>query len=142
MRIAGQDRHLQKGFMQIIVRLYVQFLHYLNSLSPVMMLVIRLWMAHVFFVSGILKISDWNNTIYLFTNEFPVPGMPPLLAAIFGTTFELACPVLLTLGLASRLATLPLLVMTAVINFTYQEALEHYYWAMLLGVIICVGPGR
>lgn len=107
-----------------------------------MLLVVRLWMAHVFFVSGLLKASDWDNTLYLFTNEFPVPFMPPFLAAVMGTTFELLCPVALTLGLAARLATLPLLVMTAVINFTYSEALEHYYWAMLLGVILFNGPGK
>ena len=107
-----------------------------------MMLVIRLWMARVFWVSGILKISDWGNTIYLFTNEFPVPHMPPLLAAIFGTTFELSCPVLLTVGLATRLATLPLLAMTAVINFTYDNNVDHYYWAMLLGMILFFRAGQ
>jgi putative oxidoreductase len=124
------------------IGLYKRFLHYINALSPAMMLIVRLWVAHIFFVSGMLKISDWSNTIYLFTNEFPVPGMPPLVAAIFGTTFELSCPVLLTLGLASRLATLPLLVMTAVINFTYDNNIEHYYWAMLLGMILTYGPGK
>ena len=128
--------------MQAIVSMYKRFLHYINALSPVMLLVIRLWMAHVFWVSGVLKISDWDNTLYLFTNEFPVPGLPPFVAAIFGTLFELSCPILLTLGFASRLATLPLLVMTAVINFTYANELEHYYWAMLLGVILCHGPGK
>jgi hypothetical protein len=89
-----------------------------------------------------IKISDWSNTIYLFTNEHPVPGLPPQIAAIFGTTFELSCPILLTLGLATRLATLPLLVMTAVINFTYDNATEHYYWAMLLGILLVNGAGR
>lgn len=128
--------------MKCIVNLYKRFLYIINTLSPVMMVIIRLWMAHVFWVSGILKISDWNNTVYLFTHEFPVPGMPPLVAAFFGTLFELSCPVLLTLGLAARLATLPLIVMTAVINFTYAAELEHYYWAMLLGVILFNGPGK
>ena len=107
-----------------------------------MMLIIRLWMARVFWVSGTIKISDWSNTIYLFTNEHPVPGMPPLVAAIFGTTFELTCPILLTLGLASRLATLPLLVMTAVIYFTYDSNIEGIYWAILLASILFFGPGK
>lgn len=128
--------------MQPILRLYKIFLHYINTLSPIMMLIVRLWMAQVFWVSGVLKISDWDNTIYLFTNEFPVPFMPPLLAAISGTFFELICPVLLVLGLGARLATLPLIAMTAVINFTYSHALEHYYWAMLLGMILFYGPGK
>lgn len=128
--------------MQSIVRLYSRFLHVINTLSPAMMLVVRLWMAYVFWVSGVLKISDWGNTIYLFTNEFPVPGLEPHVAAVMGTTFELTCPILLTLGLMARLATLPLLVMTAVINFTYDNNIEHYYWAMLLGVILTSGPGK
>lgn len=128
--------------MQFLLNSYARLLQYLNSLSPVMMLTLRLWMAHVFWVSGVLKISDWDNTLTLFTYEFPVPFLPPLLAAIFGTAFELICPVLLILGLATRLATLPLIIMTAVINFTYQEATEHYYWAMLLGVILFYGPGK
>jgi putative oxidoreductase len=128
--------------MQLALRSYRKFLRYLNSVSPVMLLVIRLWMAHAFWVSGVLKISDWENTLYLFTHEFPVPFLPPPVAAIFGTAFELCCPVLLTLGFAARLATLPLLVMTAVINFTYQDATEHYYWAMLLGIILFYGPGK
>ena len=128
--------------MQGILRVYAAFLNLFNFLSPAMMLVIRLWIAHIFWASGILKISDWGNTLWLFTNEHPVPFMPPLIAAIVGTTFEISCPVLLTLGLASRLATLPLLAMTAVINFTYDNNSEHYYWAMLLGIILCYGPGK
>jgi uncharacterized membrane protein YphA (DoxX/SURF4 family) len=128
--------------MILLVNSYKKFLHILNWASPAMMLVIRLWIAHIFWASGTLKISNWSNTIWLFTNEHPVPGMPPLVAAIFGTTFELSCPVLLTLGLMSRLATLPLLVMTAVINFTYDNNIEHTYWAMLLGMILFYGPGK
>ena len=128
--------------MHHVLRLYIQCLHHLDRLSPVMMLTARLWMAKVFWVSGILKISDWENTLTLFTYEFPVPFLPPLVAAIFGTAFEIVCPILLTLGLATRLATLPLIVMTAVINFTYQEATEHYHWAMLLGFILFYGPGK
>ena len=113
----------------------------LNLLQPILLLIARLLMARVFFISGLLKIHDWNNTIDLFTNEFPVPFLPPLVAAICGTCFELTCPVLLTLGLGTRFATLPLLAMTAVINFTYQDAFEHYYWATLLGIILTFGPG-
>jgi len=106
------------------------------------MLVIRLWIAHVFWASGILKIEDFSTAVLLFTDEHPVPHMPPVVAAVFSTSFELGCPVLLALGLGARLATLPLLVMTAIINFTYQNATEHYYWAMLLSMILFYGPGR
>jgi len=85
---------------------------------------------------------DFSTAVLLFTDEHPVPHMPPVVAAVFSTSFELGCPVLLALGLGARLATLPLLVMTAIINFTYQNATEHYYWAMLLSMILFYGPGK
>lgn len=110
-------------------------------LQSFLLIIIRIWIAHVFFVSGLVKISNFNNTIYLFENEYSVPILPPILAAISSTFFELACPVLLIFGLASRLATLPLLAMTAIIQFTYDQNIQHAYWAMLLGIILSFGPG-
>ncbi|HEU5047910.1 MAG TPA: DoxX family protein [Rickettsiales bacterium] len=124
------------------INAYMVFLHYVSCLSPAMMLVVRLWIAHVFFAAGLVKISDFSNTIYLFTNEYHVPLLPPVAAAVLATTFELSCPVLLTLGLMARLAALPLLVMTIIINFTYENLTEHYYWSILLGMIFFYGPGK
>ncbi len=46
------------------------------------------------------------------------------------------------LGLGARLATLPMLAMVAVIQFTYDNNMEHFYWAMLLATILCFGPGK
>lgn len=128
--------------MRFLITLYNNFIIILNYLSPMMTLIIRLWIAQVFWASGILKIQDFSSTIELFTSEHPVPFLPPLIAAIVGTTFELACPILLTFGLATRLATLPLLAMTAVIQITYDQNIQHLYWAMLLGVILFYGAGK
>jgi putative oxidoreductase len=125
-----------------IESLYFLFIKTVTRLNDVLLLLIRLWMANVFWKSGILKIQDWGTTILLFTDEHPVPFLPPEFAALSGTAFELLCPVLLVLGLGSRLATLPLLAMTAVIQFTYLDNVEHYYWAFLLAVILCAGAGR
>lgn len=127
--------------MQFALRLYSLFLYTTDRLSPVMMLVLRLWIAHVFWVSGILKVTSWDTTLTLFMYEHPVPFLPVSVAAFLGTGFEVICPVLLALGLGARLATLPLIAMTLVINFTYLEATEHYYWLMLLGAILFNGPG-
>ena len=71
-----------------------------------------------------------------------MPIIPPEIAAFLATTFELTCPVLLVLGLASILPALPLLVMTAVIQFTYLDLIDHLYWAILFEIIILHGPGR
>jgi len=128
--------------MQKIVNLYLALLNNIKKLQPLIMLAARLWIAHIFLISGWLKITDFSNTITLFTYEFPVPFLPPLIAAIFGTFFELTCSTLLILGLATRLAAIPLIVMTAVINFTYLQATEHYHWATILGLILCYGGDK
>jgi putative oxidoreductase len=117
-------------------------------LAPLLFLAIRLWMADIFFRSGLLKIQNLSGAIFLFTDVHPVPFLAPWLAAYLVTTIELVCPTLLALGLAARLAALPMLAMALVIQFVVGSAdpafylTEHYYWMFLLAVIITKGPGR
>jgi putative oxidoreductase len=115
--------------------------------APILQLAIRLWIARVFFNSGLTKIQDWDATLFLFQEEYRVPLLPTSVAALMGTTFELAMPVLLVVGLATRLAALPLIGMSLVIQFvlgasnpTYDNT-EHFYWLFLLLVIAIRGPG-
>jgi putative oxidoreductase len=117
-------------------------------LAPIVFLAIRLWMADIFFRSGLLKIQNLSGAIFLFTDVHPVPFLAPWLAAYLVTTIELVCPTLLALGLAARLAALPMLAMALVIQFVVGSAdpafhmTEHYYWMFLLAVIITKGPGH
>lgn len=125
-----------------IHRMAVPLLRILNALRPAWWLLVRVWIAMVFFKSGLTKIDDFDTTVLLFADEYKVPLLPPYIAALSGTLFELACPVLLVLGLATRLAVLPLLAMTAVIQFTYLDHVQHYYWAIFLTGILLHGAGR
>lgn len=115
--------------------------------SPVFDLLVRLFIAEVFFRSGRTKIKDWDITVGLFADEYKVPVLPPELAAALGATFELAMPVFLVLGLGARLAALPLIGMACVIQFVLGAAnpdynsTEHFYWMFLLGMIVIKGPG-
>jgi putative oxidoreductase len=79
----------------------------------------------------------------LFRDEYAVPVLPPHVAAFMGTTAELLCPVFIALGLAARLATVPLLAMTFVIQtFVYPENwAEHLSWATLLLLVLTRGAG-
>ena len=103
----------------------------------------RFTMAAVFWNSGQTKIASWFTTVALFRDEYQVPILPPELAATLAAAVELTCPVLLVLGLATRLATLPMLGMTFVIEvFVYPENwLEHLTWATTLLFILTRGPG-
>ncbi len=115
--------------------------------APLWDLAARLWIARVFFQSGLVKIRDWDSTVYLFQEEYKVPVLPPDVAATLGTMFELGMPILLTVGLFSRLAALPLIGMACVIQFVLgasnpdYDHVEHFYWMFLLTSIVIRGAG-
>jgi putative oxidoreductase len=107
------------------------------------LLLFRLAVAGVFFRAGQTKWASWESTVALFAEEYKVPVFAPAMAAALATTFELGCSTLLVLGLATRLATLPLLGMIAVIQlFVYPQAWgEHLTWGSILLLLLTRGPG-
>ncbi|MCL6708269.1 DoxX family protein [Pseudomonas sp. R2.Fl] len=110
-------------------------------------LVARLSIAGVFWQSGQTKLDGWrvsDSAIYLFENEYRLPLVDPWLAAHLAAVAEHVFPILLVIGLASRLSALALLAMTLVIEiFVYPDAWPtHGTWAACLLIIIARGPGR
>jgi putative oxidoreductase len=106
-------------------------------------LLFRLAIAGVFLRAGIQKARGWETTLALFSDEYKLPGFPPEVAAVMATCFEIGCSTLLVLGLASRLATLPLLGMIMTIQlFVYPQAWpEHLVWGSILVFLLTRGPG-
>jgi putative oxidoreductase len=104
---------------------------------------LRLAVATVFWMSGTTKLANWDTAIALFTDEYRLPLLPPEWAAYMGASVELSMPVLLVLGLFTRLAAAVLLAMTAVIEiFVYPQAWPtHIQWAAMLLVLLCRGAG-
>jgi len=132
-------RTLQGGYAQV-VRL-------LESLQPLAQLAARLFVAQVFFLSGLTKLRDWDITVALFTDEYHVPLLPPEVAAVMGAGGELLLPVLLTLGLGGRLAAAGLSVVNVVAVLSLPDMPEaafnlHLYWGSLLLGLLLWGPGR
>ena len=118
----------------------------LELLSPVVDLIVRLWVAAVFFKSGLTKIQSWDTTVLLFTNEYHVPLLSPETAALLGTGAELVLPVFLALGLGGRLSALALFVfnIVAVVSYPDLEAFgieQHQVWGIMLLVTLLHGPG-
>lgn len=97
-------------------------------------LVSRMALASVFWLSGRTKVDGWlqvNETaLALFEEEYRVPFLDPVVAAHLATFAEHALPILLVLGLGTRIAALGLMVMTAVIQFfVYPDAWPtHLTW--------------
>ena len=106
-------------------------------------LLMRVSVGSVFFTAGLLKYHSWDMTLMLFRDEYKVPLLPPDLAARMAMMQELTLPVLLFLGLFTRIATVPLLGMIGVIQvFVYPSAwVEHIVWASILLFLLMRGPG-
>lgn len=106
----------------------------------------RLYVAQVFFQSGLSKLRDWSSTLALFQDEYHVPLLPPELAAYMGTAGELALPVLLVLGVFGRFAALGLLVVNLMAALSLEEIAPaalagHQLWGVLLLVVALWGSG-
>ena len=117
-------------------------------------LALRLALALPFWRSGVNKWDGFLQlnevAILLFSSEFKLhlPGGPygfpaPEVVAFAAGSAEIVLPVLLVLGLASRLAGLGLLVMTIIVQLTVPEGWPvHITWAAMALGIMTWGPGR
>lgn len=110
-------------------------------------LMLRVFPALVFWQSGRTKVDGFTikeSTWFLFEQEYALPLVPPDMAAVMATLAEHVLPVLMILGLFTRLSALGLLAMTAVIQiFVYPQAwTTHGLWAAALLAVAARGPGR
>jgi putative oxidoreductase len=130
-----------------LFRLWSRFVIALEALQPAAQLGARLYVAQVFFMSGLTKVHDWETTLALFADEYKVPLLPPPVAAVMGTAGELVLPVLLLLGLGGRFAALGLSVVNLVAVLSLQEIApaalqQHVFWGSLLLALVLWGPGK
>ena len=112
-----------------------------RTLAPLADLLVRLLLAHGFFVSGVLKLSDWNTALTLATNEYPVAWLSPVAAAVLGVTVEVLGSTLLALGLATRAAALALATLTVIVQTSYLALDAHLLWIGLFGWYALRGAG-
>ncbi|MGN6482252.1 DoxX family protein [Luteibacter sp.] len=111
-------------------------------------LVSRVSIAAIFFQSGRTKVEGFltitEGTYELFRTEYKLPLVPPEIAAHLSAYVETFVPMLLVLGLCTRLSATVLLGMTTIIEiFVYPDAWPtHLSWAAILLYLIARGGGR
>lgn len=138
--------------MSTFIRLFIEMpARLLEPLRSSLLAVARLWVAWQFLKSGWLKVTSWENTLFLFREEYHVPLLTPALAAVGGTVGELVFPLLLIAGLASRLSALGLSAVNVMAVVAYAHVLlaegfeaalgDHVLWGVVLIVIAIAGPG-
>lgn len=134
------------SFLTKLSRAWSPLNRLLDALQPLAALLARLYVAQVFFLSGLTKLRDWGTTVALFTDEYKVPLLSPAVAAVLGTAGELVLPVLLVLGLAGRFSALGLFVVNAVAVLALSEIApaamqQHILWGTLLAALAIYGVG-
>jgi len=116
--------------------------------TSLLLLVQRLGIAAVFFLSGRTKVDGLltvnDSAFELFRSDYALPLVKPEIAAYAATYSEHLFPLLLVLGLFTRFAATALLVMTLIIEiFVYPDAWPtHLSWAGLLLPLIALGGGK
>ncbi|CAH0524228.1 DoxX family protein [Vibrio hippocampi] len=118
-----------------------------DAFVPVLLLFCRLWVAWVFFNSGLTKIASWDSTLYLFELEYQVPLLPWELAAYLGTAAELVLPVFIALGLFCRPMSAILFVFNIIAVVSYPLLWEkgfydHQLWGLMILINIVWGAGK
>lgn len=138
--------------MNAITALYNRFVGSLSApwVDAVMLLFVRISLAGIFWRSGRTKVDEgsWlsvsDTATFLFEEEYKGVPLPPEFAAYMATYAEHLFPILLVIGLFTRLSALALLGMTMVIQvFVYPEAWwsVHMIWVALALVLILRGGG-
>ena len=122
-----------------------------NFLADFALLGSRIYLAIVFFQSGIVKQQSWQVTVMLFKYEYQVPFISPATAAYLATTTELIFPILILLGFGARIPAIILFVFNLVAVNSYPFLLTdqglpgylyHMIWATMLGSLVLFGPGK
>ena len=125
---------------------YRRLVRILESLIPVFDLSVRLYLAHIFWTGGMVKLSSWISTVMLFTMVYDVPLLPPEIAAYLATAIELGGSFLLAIGLGGRWAALSLFGLNIVATISYGQLSdaamkEAFYWGILFLYFVLHGPG-
>ena len=129
------------------LRIHAGFARLVDKLQPLFALALRLYVARVFFASGLVKLQSWNSTLALFENEYHVPVLSPHLAAYFGAGAEICLPVLLALGIGTRFSAIALFIFNIVAVISYPDLSDaglkdHMLWGAFLLVTLVYGPGK
>ena len=117
-----------------------------SAFVPLLLLICRLWVAWVFFNSGLTKIATWDSTLYLFEYEYQVPILPWQLAAYMGTAAELILPLFVAFGLLTRPMAAILFVFNIIAVVSYpvlweQGFFDHQLWGLMILIVVVWGPG-
>lgn len=138
--VIGLFERIPNTFIALVARLSIAAVFWTSGQTKVQGFVVNIITGDVHW--GWPRLSD--SAVWLFRDEYRLPFVAPEVAAAMAATAEHLLPVLLLIGLGTRLSALALLGMTMVIQaFVYPDAYPtHGTWAAVMLVLMARGPGR
>ncbi len=113
-----------------------------DFVTPVANLWARIYIGLIFFRSGKAKLADMEETVEFFEDDWALPFLPAEPAAYLATAGELVLPILLFIGLFTRVGAVGLLIMAAVIQFFVLQDHQHYFWMIILALLVGQGGSK
>jgi putative oxidoreductase len=104
-------------------------------------LLIRLWIAKLFFFFGVQELMHWTVALQIADEQNPFPLLAPVLWAYLSTGADLICAILLALGFMTRYASLPLLILAAITQFHFEPFDTQLFWIALFCWYVIHGAG-
>ena len=135
------------NLLSSLARHYYKASHLPEYLAPLIDLGLRVYLANIFFKSGLIKVLSWDSTLYLFSDVYNVPLLPPEVAASMAAGAELGLSMLLVLGLFGRFAAAGLSILNVVAVISYADLSDaginqHLSWGILLGLLLVLSRGN
>ena len=96
-------------------------LRVVEALRPLAQLAARVYVASVFFRSGLTNLRDWDMTLALFGDEYHVPLLSPTVAG---------------------LSVLNVVAVLSLADISEAALMGHVFWGSLLAAFLLWGPGR
>jgi uncharacterized membrane protein YphA (DoxX/SURF4 family) len=110
-------------------------------LWPTVDLLIRLWLAKIFVVFGILELTHSQTAFGLAAYVHAIKFLSPLTAADIGTSIEVLGPFFLALGFMTRYAAVALTGLSLVIRLGGEPFDSQLFWVALFGWYVVIGAG-
>jgi putative oxidoreductase len=108
---------------------------------PYVELIIRLWIAKLFFFFGVQQLMHWAAALRIVDEENPFPLLAPIVSAYLSTGANLLCAILLALGAMTRYASLPLLILAVITQIRFEPFDTQLFWIALFCWYVIHGAG-
>jgi putative oxidoreductase len=136
----------RSGLLRVLLAWALRLGDFWNSLTlrlawPYAELIIRLWVAKLFFFFGVQQLMHWTAVLQISAEENPFPSLAPALSAYVDTGANLICAVLMALGVMTRYASLPLLLLAAITQVRFEPFDTQLFWIALFGWYLVHGAG-